>query len=119
MKINKTIPILRIFDVDKAMEFYIEWLGFKEDWKHQFEADTPFYIQISKENLMIHLSEHHGDGTPGSRIFIDCNGLSEFLQTLKPYKYYRPSIRREEWNANSMSVTDPFGNVLIFTEYDK
>jgi uncharacterized glyoxalase superfamily protein PhnB len=119
MKINKTIPILRIFDVDKAMEFYIEWLGFKEDWKHQFEADTPFYIQISKENLTIHLSEHHGDGTPGSRIFIDCNGLSEFLQTLKPYKYYRPNICREEWNANSMSVTDPFGNVLIFTEYDK
>lgn len=29
----KDIPILRIFDVDKAKEFYIQWLGFKIDFE--------------------------------------------------------------------------------------
>jgi catechol 2,3-dioxygenase-like lactoylglutathione lyase family enzyme len=117
MTINKTIPVFRIFDVEKALGFYIEWLGFKEDWREQFDPNSPFYIQISKENLTIHLSEHHGDGTPGSRIFVVCDGLEDFYQSLKPYKYYRPSICLEEWNAKSMSVTDPFGNTLIFNEY--
>ena len=27
----RTIPILRIFSVEKAKEFYIGWLGFKID----------------------------------------------------------------------------------------
>lgn len=27
----RTIPILRIFSVEKATEFYIGWLGFKID----------------------------------------------------------------------------------------
>ena len=31
-----TIPILRIFAVDKAMEFYVGFLGFKVDWEHRF-----------------------------------------------------------------------------------
>jgi len=117
MTIIKTIPDLRIFDVARAVEFFIEWLGFKEDWRHQFEPNTPFYIQFSKESITIHLSERHGDGTPGSRIFIEGNGLEDFYQSLEPYKYYRPSIRLEEWNAKSMSVTDPFGNTLIFNEF--
>ncbi|WP_394332219.1 glyoxalase superfamily protein [Parapedobacter koreensis] len=28
----KAIPILRIFDHDKAVEFYIDWLGFQVNW---------------------------------------------------------------------------------------
>ena len=33
----KNIPILRIFDVTRAKEFYIDWLRFKIDFEHQFE----------------------------------------------------------------------------------
>ncbi len=34
---RKTIPILRIFDVEKAKEFYLDYLGFSVDWGHHFE----------------------------------------------------------------------------------
>ena len=34
---QKTIPILRIFDVEKAKEFYVGFLGFTVDWEHHFE----------------------------------------------------------------------------------
>jgi len=30
MKAEKVIPVLRIFDYNKAIEFYIDWLGFKK-----------------------------------------------------------------------------------------
>src|SRR3954468_24119707 len=30
------IPILRIFDVEKAREFYLDFLGFSMDWDHRF-----------------------------------------------------------------------------------
>lgn len=34
MKVEKAIPILRIFDYKKAIEFYVDWLGFKIVWEH-------------------------------------------------------------------------------------
>jgi catechol 2,3-dioxygenase-like lactoylglutathione lyase family enzyme len=33
MKLGRTTPILRIFDVAKAREFYVDRLGFQVDWE--------------------------------------------------------------------------------------
>jgi hypothetical protein len=65
---NWVVPVLRIFDIDKADEFYQGFLGFKVDWDHRFDQSAPLYRQISRGNLILHLSEHHGDGSPGARI---------------------------------------------------
>lgn len=59
MNIEKTIPVLRIFDYQKAIEFYVDWLGFTIVWEHRFEKDMPVYMEVTKEGLTIHLSEHH------------------------------------------------------------
>ena len=47
MQLGKVTPILRIFDEAKALEFYVDFLGFKVDWQHRFEADFPLYLQVS------------------------------------------------------------------------
>lgn len=47
----QTIPILRIFDEDKAKEFYLGFLGMNLDWQHRFEDGFPVYMQVSKDNL--------------------------------------------------------------------
>ncbi len=82
MKIEKVIPILRIFDEAKAMEFNIGWLGFTIDWQHRYENNAPLYMQISKDGLVLHLSEHHGDATPGAKICIECSGVRELQKEL-------------------------------------
>ena len=33
---QQVIPVLRIFDIAKAREFYIDWIGFTIDWEHRF-----------------------------------------------------------------------------------
>jgi hypothetical protein len=38
---TKTIPLLRIFSVDKAKEFYVDFLGFCVDWEHHFDDNSP------------------------------------------------------------------------------
>ena len=63
---QQTIPLLRIFDVAKAKEFYLDFLGFTIDWEHRFGNNFPLYAQISRPGLALHLSEHHGDASPGS-----------------------------------------------------
>src|SRR5262245_26286722 len=63
------IPILRIFSVEKAKEFYLDFLGFKTDCEHRFGDNFPLYTQVSRSGLRLHLSEHHGDASPGSTVF--------------------------------------------------
>ena len=118
MQVLQTIPILRIFDVTKAREFYEDFLGFRVDWEHRFDADAPLYMQISRDGCVLHLTEHHGDCCPGSTVFVRMTGLEAFHQeiTAKRYGYMRPGMEVAHWNAKLMQVTDPFGNRLRFNE---
>ena len=115
----QTIPILRIFDVDKAREFYVGFLGFTVDWEHRFDDKAPLYMQVSRGGLVLHLSEHHGDACPGSTVFVRMTGIDEYHReiTSKGYGYMRPGVNIAPWNAKLMEVTDPFGNRLRFNEY--
>ncbi len=113
-----TIPIMRIFDVVKAKDFYIGFLGFEVDWEHKFSGGSPVYLQISKDDLILHLSEHHGDCCPGSTVFVWMNGIEEFHATItsRGYGYMRPGIERTFYNSLCVEVTDPFGNRIRFNE---
>lgn len=118
MKVEKVIPVLRIFDYKKAIEFYVDWLGFKINWKHTFDDNTPVYLEIEKDGLIIHLSEHHGDGTPGTNVFVWCNGVEEFHKEIinKKYKYNKPGLEKTFYGSLAVTVIDPFHNQVIFNE---
>ena len=67
---------------------------------------------------MLHLSEHYGDGTPGSKVLIhvdDMKGLHAELQS-RPNPNMNPSVMDAPWGALIMEVTDPFGNRLCFNQ---
>ncbi len=114
----QTIPIFRMFDEQKAKEFYLDFLGMSLDWEHRFEDNAPLYMQVSRDNLVIHLSEHYGDCTPGSKAFINVSDLDGLFAsvTAKPYKYYRPAIETAPWGDRCFQVTDPFSNKILFNE---
>ena len=76
-------------------------------------------MQVSLGTLVMHLTEHHGDCCPGSTVFVKVTGLDEYHKELssKNYRYLRPGIGIEPWNAKCMQVIDPFGNRIRFNEY--
>jgi uncharacterized glyoxalase superfamily protein PhnB len=118
MRLNNTTPILRIFDENKAKEFYVEFLGFKIDWEHRFEEGLPLYMQVSRDGCVLHLSEHHGDCCPGAAMRIETTEIEQFQNELinKNYKYARPQIQNMPWGSRDMAISDPFRNRLIFTD---
>lgn len=117
MNFTQPIPILRILDEAKAKAFYIGFLGFHVDWEHRFEEGLPLYMQVSKDNCIIHLSEHAGDCSPGSALRITTDELEAFREILlaKNYNNVRPEIETMPW-GNDMTITDPFGNRLTFAQ---
>ncbi|MEL6401650.1 MAG: glyoxalase superfamily protein [Cyanobacteria bacterium J06607_6] len=118
MSLAKTTPILRIFDEAKAKEFYVDFLGFQVDWEHRFQPGMPLYCQVSRDHCVLHLSEHHGDCTPGAAMRIEADDLDGFHAELlgKDYRYARPGIEEMPWGSRDMSINDPFGNRLTFTK---
>ncbi|MFN3791877.1 glyoxalase superfamily protein [Massilia sp.] len=110
-------PILRIFDEAKAREFYVSFLGFQVDWEHRFEPGLPLYLQVSRDGCVLHLSEHHGDCCPGAAMRIEVDDIDALHAELsaKQYGYARPDIDDTPWGSRDMSVKDPFGNRLTFT----
>ncbi|KFZ28563.1 bleomycin resistance protein [Pseudidiomarina atlantica] len=114
----KAIPIIRIFDEAKAKEFYLEFLGMSLDWEHRFEAGFPIYMQVSRGDLVFHLSEHSGDCTPGSKTFVNTDELEALHHeiTSRGYRYSRPEITAAPWGDRVFEVVDPFSNRILFNE---
>lgn len=117
MKIATAIPVLRIFSEEKAREFYHHFLGFNTEWEHRFEPDMPLYTQIRRDELVLHLSEHFGDATPGSTVFIRVTDIAALHAELnaKQYRHARPGLTVQDWGT-VMEIADPFGNRLRFCE---
>jgi len=118
MRLNSAIPILRMFDIAKTREFYLDYLGFAVDFEHRFHDNAPLFMGISRDDLMIFLSEHHGDGSPGVHVRIETDGVRELHAELqkKQYRYMNPDVQEQEWGTREMTVIDPVGNRLIFSE---
>ena len=110
-------PIIRIFDEAKAREFYLEFLGCSVDWQHRFEPDAPLYMQVSRGAMVLHLSEHSGDATPGANAVVFARDVGKLHGELseKNYRYNRPGLQKQDWGLE-MQVIDPFGNRLRFIE---
>jgi catechol 2,3-dioxygenase-like lactoylglutathione lyase family enzyme len=116
--LSTTTSILRIFDIAKAHEFYVGFLGFEVQWEHRFSDDAPLYTEISRNGCVLHLSEHHGDATPGSAVRIRVEDIAGLHRELvgKNYRFAKPDLAETPWKTREMRVADPFGNRLNFFE---
>lgn len=117
MKLGPATPIFRIFDEDRARDFYIRWLGCHVLFEHRFGPDMPLYLAVGRDGFVLHLSEHSGDTTPGTRIRVAVDDIAALHADLmsRPEKSLRLGPPQEQsWGELDLTVTDPFGNRITF-----
>jgi hypothetical protein len=118
--VARVVPIMRIFDRRRAHEFYLDHLGCVLDWTDNADGPGPSYAQVSRGGLVLHLSEHHGDGTPGQTVYVQVTGLRELHAELraKDYPFLRPGIGSSPGRDDgaSLALIDPFQNTLRLDE---
>lgn len=114
------VPTFQINDHKKAIEFYVDFLGFSIDWEHRFGDSAPVYMQISNNGMILHLSENERFKT-SVIVFVETKGIESFRNTLLNNKYGKviPDISITSWNTKQMELEDPFGNLLRFNEHRK
>lgn len=112
------VPVLRIFDETLARDFYLGWLGFTEVFAHRFAPGLPLYLRVRRDDLVLDLSGHHGDGTPGTAVWIPVTDVLALQRELlaNPFRSLRPGIDVDSPGGPTMDVPDPFGSTLRFSQ---
>ena len=117
MNIGPVTPILRSFDEALARDFYVRYLGFEVLFEHRFEPGLPLYLGLRRGACELHLSEHHGDASPGASVRIAVDDVDALQAELaaRGHPNLRPAVHAMPWGTRDLAVTDPFGNRLTFT----
>lgn len=112
----KSIPTFRILNYELAMDFYINFLGFNNDWESR-QPGVPVYMQISKNSMVLHLSENERFRT-GSVVFVESTGLNAYHAELEERKGSNTlaHVEATPWGTMQLEIEDPFGNLLRFNE---
>jgi hypothetical protein len=112
------VPVLRMFDAAPTYDFYLDYLGFRVEWEHRFEPGLPLYARIRLDDVTIDLSQHYGDGTPGTVLWIPVDDVESLHRDLigKQHPRSRPGIEHDAPGGPTMTVIDPSSNRLRFCE---
>ncbi|WP_201985178.1 glyoxalase superfamily protein [Hymenobacter rubidus] len=111
-------PVFSISDYSQALDFYIGWLGFSVDWEDK-QKQGPVYLQVSRGEIVLHLTDYQGQSSPGAKARAEVYGLPSYHRQLLGKNYpTRPVLKPAYWNNRvlEMEVFDPFGNCLVFCE---
>lgn len=116
VRFEAALPILRMFDVARTKAFYVDLLGFSVDFEHRYEENFPLFMQVSRAGLRLHLSEHHGDGTPGSAVYIYMKGIDAFHAEISARGGHAGIEPGPAPNMRVLQLWDPSSNQLRFAE---
>jgi catechol 2,3-dioxygenase-like lactoylglutathione lyase family enzyme len=105
-----TRPVLFVADVNRALRFYIELLGFEKGWH---EGDGAGKVcQVNRAECEIILCEDAAR-TDKARLFVELtpDGLTELRREI-----VERSVPSEKswWGYDVIKVVDPDGNELLF-----
>ena len=78
---NEVIPILRVKSAAASVKWYAQ-LGFKQEWEHRFQPDFPAFVEISNGSMLLFLSEHTGDASPDTLVFLRVADVDSFVADL-------------------------------------
>ena len=105
-----TRPVLFVADVERALHFYLDMLGFEKSWH---EGDGAGKVcQVKRGECEIILCEDAGRSDRG-RLFISLTpeGLADLRQEIA-----ERSVPTKEswWGYDVLQIDDPDGNELLF-----
>lgn len=105
-------PVLFVADVNRAIRFYVDMLGFEKRWHSSDGAGT--VCQVDRGECEIILCEDASRGDKG-RLFIEltADGLADLRRELAERSV---PMNDTWWGYDTLQVDDPDGNELFFPQ---
>jgi catechol 2,3-dioxygenase-like lactoylglutathione lyase family enzyme len=102
------VPIFRVADAARSVEWYGR-LGFEQVFEHRFAPGLPAYVGIRRDDAQIHLSEHTGDASPESLVYVWVDAVDPLAAL------FGAEIDEMPWGRD-FEIADPDGNRLRIAE---
>jgi catechol 2,3-dioxygenase-like lactoylglutathione lyase family enzyme len=105
-------PVLAVRDAAAALDFYVERLGFKADWRYE-EAGRLRIMQVSRDGCELILSDQWPDDAGQARIFVSLEA-ADFERLAIDAAERGLALADGHWGYPLKVVEDPDGNRLWF-----
>jgi uncharacterized glyoxalase superfamily protein PhnB len=105
-----TRPVLFVADVNHAIRFYVDMLGFWKKW-HEGDGDGTV-CQVNRGDCEIILCED-GRRSDRARLFIELN-VDELTELRRELVERSVPMKEIWWGYDSIQIDDPDGNELLF-----
>jgi len=113
-------PQFLVDDLDRAIAYYCDKLGFELDFKYQ-----SFYAAVTRDGFAIHLKDapklaadrEHRKQNEHLDAYISVSGIRDLLSELemRGARVIRP-LEERPWACLDFCVEDPDGYILCFSE---
>lgn len=115
---DKLVPILKVFDIERSLDFYQNILGATLNWRWQQDKQSanPSYVSLSLFSHEVHLSSFAGDGAFGSTVYFYTKDIDTLHQRLlitnRSCIEMNPTL--QPWKMYELYIRDPDNNNLRF-----
>ena len=118
-QLKNAIPILDVRDINRALSYYVERLGFEVEFR--YEADPSNYAGVIRDGVRLHMQWQHEDefkkGTAGRlrvRIQVDNPDALFDEYRSKGVLSEGTEVRDTDWRTREFGFRDLDGNGLTF-----
>ena len=118
MRFVSSVPVLRMRDEAETLRFYLDFLGFTQDWQHRFRNNTPLYAQIRHGDAVLHLDGHATADSPVATVRFPVIDLKRYQLELSGRNDLAIGLDlvRPRGTNLELCLDDPSGNMLIFQD---
>ena len=113
--LHRTISTLRVSDARASEELFCGKLGFHKTWEYDPGDGYPVFIEVTRDSVSFHLSEHEGDGPMGIQVYVsvsDALALYDEFTAKGVVTISEPS--EAAWGELIFELQDLDGNTLRF-----
>ena len=111
-------PVLHVKDVEAALRFYVNRLGFTSPWRYEEEGRVRV-AQAERQGCALILSDHWPEKVGKGLMFISVNETRQaqvaVLDALRTeFEAKGVPVKEGAWGYRLLVVDDPDGNQLFF-----
>ena len=112
-KFEAVTPRLPVSDVEQALAFYVDKLGFELGWKW----GNPFtHANVCRDSIALDLIASPIDRQGTAMAYVELSGVDEYFLELKGRDVVLSDIGDRPYGMRDFEVVDPSGNHLAFGE---
>lgn len=123
MTLKQVVPILKVTDIQSALDFYCSTLGFVQDFRYSAGPSGPEYAGISLDGNQVHLSTFAGDSVIGAATYCYVDDVDALFRKFLAAGLRTPGNLQspveegpvnQTWGMREFYVRDPDKNTMRF-----